>query len=155
MTNCKQSLKSPSAAEEHILISLEARHAENILSGQKQVELRRRAMNVSPGTTVWIYVKQPIGSVIGKAKVSAVHALAPNTLWKRFGSVSGLTRSEFFSYFDGVAKGTAISLEDAERLDTSVSLDTLREFSDTFQPPQFFLRIGTEHPLHEAIAATA
>ena len=33
--------------DEHILISLEPRHAESILEGRKTVELRRRAMNVS------------------------------------------------------------------------------------------------------------
>jgi hypothetical protein len=32
--------------DEHILISLEPRHAENILAGRKTVELRRRPMNV-------------------------------------------------------------------------------------------------------------
>ena len=30
--------------EEHIIISLNDRHAENILTGRKQVELRRRTM---------------------------------------------------------------------------------------------------------------
>jgi predicted transcriptional regulator len=83
---------------ENILISLESRHAENIFAGNKQVELRRRNMNVRPGTTIWIYVKLPIGSIIGRVRVGAVHASAPTTLWRRFGSVSGLSRSEFFGY---------------------------------------------------------
>jgi hypothetical protein len=37
------------AVDDHILISLEPRHAENILEGRKRVELRRRAMNVISG----------------------------------------------------------------------------------------------------------
>ena len=65
---------------EHILISLASRHAENIFAGPKLVEVRRRTMNVVPGTTVWIYVKLPVGSTIGRVKVGAVHVLSPTTL---------------------------------------------------------------------------
>ncbi len=56
--------------EDNILISLEPRHAENILAGLKRVELRRRTMNVSPGCTVWIYAKLPVGSIVGRTTLS-------------------------------------------------------------------------------------
>jgi predicted transcriptional regulator len=127
---------------EHILISLEERHAVNIFAGIKHVELRRRSMNVAIGTTVWIYVKLPVGSVMGRSRVSACHSLAPSTLWRRFAAVSGLTHKEFTDYFEGVSKGFALSLEDAERLPLSISLQALRQVSTGFQPPQFFMRLG-------------
>jgi predicted transcriptional regulator len=141
------------AKGEHILISLEARHAENIFSGRKQVELRRRSMNITPGTTVWIYVKLPIGSVIGRVKVVGIHESSPTTLWRRFGSVSGLSRNEFFEYFKGVAEGVALVLENAQRLQCAVSLESLRKISYGFHPPQFFARLGTKHPFLDAIAS--
>lgn len=136
---------------EHVLISLEARHAENILAGIKHVELRRRAMNVKAGTVVWIYVKLPVGRVVGSAKVSASHSLAPATLWRRFANVCGITRREFFQYFDGRTKGFALGLQDPQRLTGSVSLTELREASAGFQPPQFFIRIAPDSPLLQAI----
>ncbi len=139
---------------EHILISLAPRHAENIFSGRKQVELRRRTMNVAPGTTVWIYVKLPVGSIIGRVKIVGIHASSPAALWRRFGSVSGLSRSEFFEYFNGVAAGVALVLENAQRLHRSLSLDALRELADGFHPPQFFARHGAKHPFLGAIAST-
>lgn len=139
---------------EHILISLEERHAENIFSGRKHVELRRRPMNVQVGTTVWIYVKLPIGSVIGKARVSGFHCLAPSTLWRRFSAVSGLSRGEFFEYFDGVSKGFALALEGAERLSQSASLGALRRASLGFQPPQFFMRLEKGSPVLNALETT-
>lgn len=136
---------------EHILISLENRHAENIFAGRKQVELRRRTMNVSVGTTVWIYVKLPVGSVMGRARVSAVHSLAPLTLWRRFAAISGLTHGEFFDYFTGISKGFALSLEDAEQFPQSISLQTLREVPSGFHPPQFFMRLGVGGGLLNAL----
>lgn len=138
---------------EHILISLESRHAENIFAGHKRVELRRRTMNVSPGATLWIYVKLPVGSIVGHARIGKVHASSPNALWRRYGSVSGLSKHEFFSYFQGAEQGVALILEQSKRLRSSLSLTALRQVDEGFQPPQFFARLTSNHPLHEAVTS--
>lgn len=130
-----------------ILISLESEHAEKIFGGRKLVEFRRRKMRVPPGATVWIYVKLPVGSIVGRAKVEAVHSCSPTTLWRRFGSVSGLSRQEFFDYFCGASRGFALVLHGARRLRSSLTLDSAREIVRHFQPPQFFHWLGADHPL--------
>lgn len=136
---------------EHILISLEKRHAENIFSGQKNIELRRRPMKVKVGTTVWIYVKLPVGSVVGRARVSGFHCLAPSTLWRRFSDVAGVSRGEFFEYFEGVSKGFALAFESVERMSEPAPLDVLRRASTGFQPPQFFMRLESGSDLLRAL----
>ena len=135
-----------------ILISLAAKYAEKIFAGEKQVELRRRAMKVAPGVTVWIYVKLPVGSIVGRARVEAVHASSPDSLWRKFGRVSGLSKEEFFEYFKGVTHGFALVLEGARRLRQSFSLDALRKVAIGFNPPQFFMRLAAEHPLLLAVS---
>lgn len=141
------------ADNEHILISLAARHAEKIFAGRKQVELRRRPMHVARGATVWIYVKLPVGSIVGRAKIEAVHALSPALLWRRFGLVSGLSRHEFFEYFRGVSRGFALVLEGAQRLQRALPLEALRKVIKRFQPPQFFIRLAANHPVLWAVTA--
>jgi len=142
------------ARKQDILISLASRYAEKIFAGEKQVELRRRVMHVVPGATVWIYVKLPVGSIVGRAIVEAVHASSPASLWRRFGLVSGLSKEEFFEYFKGVTQGFALVLEGATRLRRSLSLDSLRRIAEGFNPPQFFLRLTVEHPLFLAVTTT-
>lgn len=139
-------------APQNVLISLEKRHAENILEGTKTVELRRRSMHVAIGTTVWFYVKVPVGSVIGYAKVADLHTLAPSTLWNRFGSVSGLQRREFFEYFEGSATAFALSLEEPRRLAKPIPLSELRDASNGFHPPQFFANIASDGALFTALS---
>jgi predicted transcriptional regulator len=139
------------AVDDHILISLEPRHAENILEGRKRVELRRRAMNVSIGSTVWMYAKLPVGSIIGRAIVTAIHVLAPTTLWRRFGAVSGISRGEFFEYFADRDQGVALELSNCERLARAFDLEALRRFDRGFQPPQFFARLQHRASLLNAI----
>lgn len=139
---------------EHILISLESRHAENIFSGHKRVELRRRKMNVSLGSTLWIYVKLPVGSIVGHARIGKVHSSSPSTLWRHYGSVSGLSKHEFFVYFGDTEQGVALVLEQPTRLQSWLTLDALRQVNESFQPPQFFARLTSEHPLHEAVTSS-
>lgn len=139
--------------EDHILISLTPRHAANIFSGSKKVELRRRTMHIAPGTTAWIYVKLPVGAIIGNIQVKSVHALSPTTLWRRFSKVSGLSKNEFFDYFSGITKGTALELESPHTLQTPLSLKHLRKTVENFQPPQFFTRLTDKNPVLKAITA--
>ncbi len=139
--------------DKHLLISLEERHATNIFAGTKRVELRRREMRVDPGDTVWIYVKLPVGCVAGYATVESTHAMSPPQLWRRFGSCSGLERTEFFDYFAGVNRAFALSLIDAQVLPSPVSLAGLRKASSGFQPPQFFSRVEAGGPLFSAMSA--
>ena len=134
----------------HALISLEDRFAEGILNGTKLVELRRRPMRLEPGTTVWIYVKVPVGQVIGSAQVHSMHSLAPSTIWRRYGDVSGLSKAEFFGYFAGVRRAFALVLNEPKRLETGVSLQVLRKLQRSFQPPQFFQHLAEEGPLVSA-----
>lgn len=129
---------------EHVLISLDERHAANILAGTKQVELRRRTMNVEPGSTVWLYVKKPVGAVVGFATVGATYVAAPSTVWRKFGFVSGLSRSEFMSYFDGSVVASAMALSGSKKLKKPVTLDALRAAMPGFHPPQFFCRLKTD-----------
>jgi len=108
-------------------------------------------MHVAIGARVWIYVKLPVGSVVGCASVIALHTLAPNTLWSRFGAVSGLQRKEFFSYFSGISSAFALGLSEPVRLASPIPLNKLREVSDGFHPPQFFANVASEGPLLRAL----
>lgn len=143
------------SAPHNFLISLEERHANRIFDGTKTVELRRRPMNVAIGATVWIYVKMPVGSVVGCAKVTGLHALAPTTLWNRFGAVSGLQRQEFFEYFSGLPKAFALSLSQPTRLASPIPLSKLRDVSSGFHPPQFFANVASDGPLLRAMSKAA
>lgn len=139
----------------HALISLEERFAEGILNGVKLVELRRRPMRLSVGTTIWMYVKVPVGKVIGSAEVRSMHSLAPETLWRRYGDVSGLSRAEFFEYFAGVKRGFVLVLDKPKRLPSPVSLERLRILNGAFQPPQFFQHLDGQGPLVSAFTLSS
>ena len=130
---------------QHVLISLEERHATNILLGTKKVELRRRTMHIEPGATIWFYVKKPVGAIVGFAIVGTTYSASPTTVWRKYGAVSGLKKSEFMNYFDGAAIASAMALSGAKKLKTPVTLEALRAATPNgFHPPQFYCRLKTD-----------
>lgn len=136
----------------HVLISLDERHATNIFVGSKSVELRRRTMHVEPGSIVWLYVKKPVGAVVGFATVGTTYSAAPSTVWRKYGRVSGLTKSEFVSYFDGVVLASAMALSGATKLNKPITLENLRVAVPGFHPPQFYSRLEKNSPIRRCLA---
>ena len=137
---------------DNILISLEPKYAESILAGSKLYELRRRAVRVEPGTTVWFYSKKPEGAVVGYATVADLHEASPKTLWRRYGSSVGISKAEFFDYLSELDVAFAIELKDSSRLKRPVGLDELRKVDEAFQPPQFFKRLSRDETIFRAIS---
>lgn len=127
-----------------ILISIQPQYVEQLLSGAKTVELRRRAVRILPGTRVWIYSTKPHGVVEAVGIVASTHEYTPSKIWRDFGPRAGVSRPEFDHYFRGVDKGCVIVFRQIVRLERSLSLTTLRSALGRFLPPQFFrvLRSG-------------
>jgi len=139
-------------SNQHVLISLEERHATNILAGTKKVELRRRTMHIEPGSIVWLYVKKPVGAVVGFATVGITYLAAPSTVWRKYGAVSGLSKSEFISYFDEAIVASAMAVSDAKKLKKPITLESLRMSMPTFHPPQFYCKLGPASPIRQCLS---
>ena len=130
----------------NILISVEERHASNMLAGNKSVELRRKPLNISPGTRVWVYSKLPRGQIQVLAVVSKVVADTPEKIWSSYGSQSAISKSEFDAYFADAKAGYAIVFQEVKPLAPILSLASIRETITSFQPPQFFKRLTDDSP---------
>lgn len=121
-----------------IFLSLKPRFAEAILDGGKQIELRRQPPRIEVPTRALLYASSPTMSLVGTCVVNDIVDLAPSTLWRRYGSISGVTRREFVDYFEGCTRAYGLKLSDVERLDEPVSLGSIRQELGGFQPPQSF-----------------
>ena len=124
-----------------ILISVRSEYATKMLSGQKTVELRRRYLNVKPGTRVWIYSKAPHAAVRARAVVESIVSGKPAGLWRKFRCCAGVSRREFCSYFGNIDVGHAILLKNIRKLPEEMSLATIRRRVRSFHPPQFYIRL--------------
>jgi predicted transcriptional regulator len=125
-----------------ILISLKPRHAEQVLQGNKTIELRRRRPHVEPGTKAWIYATAPVAEIKGSACIERIVTGPTNEVWRNFGKRTGISRTEFDNYFDGCHTAHALVLTDIRVLNRPLSLERMRKLVTGFQPPQFFCRLN-------------
>ena len=65
-----------------------------------------------------------------------------------YGSRSDLCHCEFLQYFDGVDRGTALTLTQPQAFGQQISLEDLRAEPKGFRPPQSFSYIDTETGHH-------
>jgi predicted transcriptional regulator len=120
------------------LLSIRPVFAEAILRGTKTVELRRRRPDLRGGETVVIYASGPVSALVGAFVVGDVTEASPATLWRRFGSVSGLNRHSFMAYFKGASSGVGISVLGTWRAPKSIKLKRLQSAWPNFVAPQSY-----------------
>jgi predicted transcriptional regulator len=107
-----------------ILLPIHPRFAEALLNGSKTVELRRTKLPTDLSSVV-VYSTNPVMRVVGWLEVKRVERDRPVRLWRRFGEQTGVSRQEFFAYFEGADQGTAIVVRRAHGLSRPIALSTL------------------------------
>ncbi|MDE0067519.1 MAG: ASCH domain-containing protein [Acidimicrobiaceae bacterium] len=126
-----------------IVLPLKPRFAEAILAGAKTVELRRSEPKIVVPTRALIYATSPVRALVGTCIVTSVVSERLAALWREFGPRTGINHQEFLNYFEGVEKGTALTLADPASLPQPIPLTRLRETSPGFRPPQSFAYVDT------------
>jgi predicted transcriptional regulator/DNA-binding XRE family transcriptional regulator len=121
-----------------IVFSVKPRYAEQILSGHKTVELRRRfSTDVMTGGLAWIYSTTPTRAMTGAATISDIQRLPLEDIWRAHKKSACLAKEDFDSYFSGLDAGYAIILSTPRSLNKPLPLSELRNrFS--FEPPQSY-----------------
>ncbi|HBG25598.1 MAG: hypothetical protein A2Y10_04895 [Planctomycetes bacterium GWF2_41_51] len=123
---------------EALLLSIKPTYATKIFNYDKSVELRKVRPRLQDGDKVLVYVSSPIMELMGVFEVSNVIKDTPDKLWKKVGSSSGITKDDFFSYYEGSDIGYGIMIKNVSLFDCPISLKKLRGLFPGFTPPQSY-----------------
>lgn len=122
-----------------VVLSIRPKYTDKIMDGKKTVELRRRFPVSAPrGTVAYIYSTSPVQALVGRAEISNVMKLPVPDIWKRFGKMASIRRSDFDGYFSGLDEGFALIFANARPLERRLELPELRSRFG-FEPPQSFV----------------
>lgn len=135
-------------ASEHVLISLRPNLIDAFLSGEKCVELRRRAPKLRSGTLVWFYAKLPYGRIMAVAKLRNVTIEKTGAIWQVYKACMGITKAEFDAYVSDIETAAVLSFDSITPVSHPLGLQELRELEPGFQPPQFFRRMRSSKLLN-------
>jgi len=120
-------------------MSIRPQHAIKIFDGSKTAELRRiRPRTLAPDDLVFVYVSSPVKSLVGAFKVASIIVKPLEPLWRSVRKYAGVTRSEFFNYYEGTEAGVAIFIKDRWLLPKPIHLAQLQKNLEDFVPPQSF-----------------
>lgn len=117
-----------------VLLSIHPRHADSILRGTKQVELRRSPLSPE-SAVVLLYATAPVRAVVGWFEVSGIDSGTKTRIWEEYGRTADITRREFRKYFDGATRAFAIRVGKSSALKEGVGLD---QIPSVIRPPQSF-----------------
>ena len=123
-----------------IMLSIKPKYVDQIFSGRKKYEFRRRLAGASIDT-ILIYETSPISKVVGEAKVIRTISLPKRELWSITKMESGLTKEEYEQYYSESEMAYAYELGEV------VIYDRPRPLSDfgIEQAPQSFVYVNRKH----------
>jgi predicted transcriptional regulator len=127
-----------------LLLSIHPRFVNDIFSGVKRVELRRRLPRIIKDDSVVIYATAPTMAVVGYFTVQNIDRLPLRLLWRKVRNIAGISYLEYKSYFDGLAEGVGIFIDDIVQFDRQISLAEMRQVLPDFHPPQGFRYLDNE-----------
>lgn len=121
----------------YLFIAVKPEYANKLISGHKDIELRKMRPHVQQGDYVIIYASAPVKAVLGFGKIKTIIESNPSNLWEKYSSRLGINRQSYFSYYDGYHKAIGIEFDMIKPV-TPIGLEDLRKVDPNFQPPQIY-----------------
>jgi predicted transcriptional regulator len=121
----------------YLFIAVKPEYANKLISGKKDIELRKMKPNVQPGDYVIIYASAPVKAVVGFGKVKAIIICNPQEMWNKYSERLGIDVQGFYSYYNGYNKAIGIEFEMIKAV-APIGLMELRNVDPNFHPPQIY-----------------
>ena len=133
-------MKVYSESNELLLISVKPQFAKKIFNGEKTVELRKSApLKIKEGAYLLIYVTSPVKELWGICRIDNIIKDNPQMLWEKVGKKSGVSKDEFFSYYNETKNAYGLEISNVKHFyENAVKLDCLKTMLPGFSPPQTY-----------------
>ena len=118
-----------------VLLSIKPQFVDEIFSGNKKFEYRKRIFKKNDIKTVVVYATMPIGKIVGEFDIEEILEEHPQVLWNKTKEYSGISKIFYDSYFIDRDKGYAIKIKSLNKYDVPICPYTTY---DKFTAPQSF-----------------
>ena len=130
-------------SHKYLFIAVKPEYANKLISGQKDIELRKMRPHVQQGDYVIIYASAPVKAVLGFGKVKSIIECSPEEMWAKHAVRLGIARKDFDSYYANHEKSIGIEFEMIKPI-TFIGLEELRKVNPNFHPPQIYRYVTNE-----------
>jgi predicted transcriptional regulator len=150
---CNSYVLTQDSLANDLLISIHPNHVEQIFSGKKRYELRRKFSTKWLGHRLNIYATEPAMQLVGQATVGRVIKSSPIEIWNRLGCEIGCTRSDFDEYTKDTDEIFAIELTDVTPFRVPVARkEIIQILKQSLMPPQSYSILKANKPWGHAVS---
>lgn len=93
-----------------VLLSIKPEFVEEIFSGKKRYEYRKRVFKREIESVV-IYASKPVGKIVGEFTIKSILEESPQGIWDKTQKFSGVSKEFFFEYFGDRDEAYAIEID--------------------------------------------
>jgi len=111
-------------SRKNIILPIKPLYANKILSGEKKYEYRKKLCKDSIDK-IYIYATSPVKKIIGEVKVLQKLNQEKKVLWEISKEESGVSREEFFKYFQKTEIGCAYYLGEVKKYNEPLTLESI------------------------------
>ncbi len=129
--------------KKYLFIAVKPEYANKLISGEKDIELRKTKPHVQAGDYAIIYASVPIKAVLGYGKIKRIIFCSPQEMWTNYSARLGIKEQDFLMYYDNSNKSVGIEFEMIKPI-TPIRLSELRRVDPNFHPPQIYRYITNE-----------
>jgi predicted transcriptional regulator len=120
----------------NVLLSIKPHYAEAILSGTKKYEFRKTEFKRRGIRRVYLYANGSDSKIVGSFEIESTLRGTPKTIWERCNEHGGITKKDFFAYFEGSKQAFAYRIKNPCRFYGEIDSNSVLESFKT--PPQSF-----------------
>lgn len=130
-------------AHKYLFIAVKPEYANKLISGQKDIELRKIRPHIQQGDYVIIYASAPVKAVIGFGKVKSIIECTPDEMWTRYSMRLGIMQQDFYLYYANHKKSIGIEFDIIKPI-PPIELIELKKIDSNFHPPQIYRYVTNE-----------
>ena len=110
------------------------------MNGEKKYEFRKRIFKRKNVEQIFVYSTSPVSKIVGIITIKRILEGSTDEIWEKCSLYSGMSKEEYFCYFEGKEKAFAIEIGKLEVFAEPVDPYTL----DSFVPPQSFCYVDKD-----------
>lgn len=123
-----------------VILSVKPKYCQAIIEGRKKYEFRKRVPKHWKDARFLVYASSPIQRIIGEFTSSEIVNASPEEVWRRCGKDGGISKDEFFSYFEDKESAIALQIDEFHEY---IPIDPWKAFNQ-FCPPQSYQYLSIE-----------
>lgn len=120
------------------IFSIQPQYSDQIATGTKTIEVRRRSLKLHHGSQILIYTTTPNQHVNLAATIKTTTINTPEKIWVDHKQHLGINKNKYDEYMHGTDQATAIHLKDIQPLNPEPL---------PFRPPQSYYVLDPEDEL--------